>query len=343
MSKKWKKEDKADFLLKAGELLDQGYPLHLALQLLSWEQSFFVKEKILQMIEVLRAGSSFHEVLHQHDFPPDITAYVFFSEQGGSLAEGMQGAGDLFKKRLHTLTTIRRMLRYPFVLLWTLVMIAILMIQFLFPSFRELFQSLDIEFPFLTKLMIQVFHYSPYVIGGIAPVFLLGVVYYFKRFRHYTPQKQYSLLWRIPFLAPFLQMFLTYYFSLQFSSMLKGGVSIYDACRVFEKQHHFPFFQAEGTDLKQKLRDGKPLYAAVASSGWYRQDMKYVIQHGQAAGKLEDDLRFYSDRVIQMLETKVKKTVMTLQPIMFLFIGSIVLVMFLSVFLPMFQLMTSIQ
>ncbi|MDQ0299692.1 competence protein ComGB [Salibacterium salarium] len=343
MSKKWRKEEKADFLLKAGELLDQGYPLHLALQLLSWEQSYFVKEKILHMIEVLRTGSSFHEVLDRYDFPPDISAYVFFAEQTGSLPEGLKGSGGLFKKRLQTLTTVRRMLRYPLLLLWVLVMIAILMIHFLFPSFQQLFQSLDIEFPFLTKLMIQMFQYSPYILVVLLLPLAAGFVYYMMTFRHYTPQKQCRLISRIPFAATYLQLFLTYYFSLQFSSMLKGGISIYDACRVFEKQQHFPFFQAEGHDLKRMLKDGKPLYDAIEISGWYRHDMKYVIKHGQAAGKLEDDLYFYSDRVMKMLEMKVKKTVMTLQPIMFLFIGSIILAMFLSVFLPMFQLMTSIQ
>ncbi|WP_026700289.1 competence type IV pilus assembly protein ComGB [Salibacterium aidingense] len=339
----WRREEKAAFLVKAGVLLEQGYTLHQALQLLSWEQPYKVKEKIMQMIEELLAGTPVHDMLAHHDFPSDVTAYVFFSEQGGGLAEGLIGAGELFRKRLKTWTSIRQLLRYPLILVWAVVMIAVVMVQFLFPSFRELFQSLDIEFPLLTRMMIVIFQYVPYLLFGMVPFVLLGVLYYAIRFRQFAPDKQFALLWKIPFLQSYLQLFLTYYFSLQFSSMLKGGISIYEACQVFEKQHHFPFFQLEGTLLKQKLKEGKPLSAAVENSGWYRKDMKYVIQHGQEAGKLDEDLRFYGERVIDMLETRIKKTVMTLQPSLFLVIGSIILIMFLSVFLPMFQLMSSIQ
>ncbi|MFB4164768.1 competence type IV pilus assembly protein ComGB [Alteribacillus sp. JSM 102045] len=342
MRKKWSKNAGAEFLLKAGELLDQGYPLDQVLHLLTWEQPEQVKMIIYDMREQLRRGVPFHEVLAQKNFPSDITAYVFFSEQCGSLQQGLFGAGELYQKRLNTLTNIRRFMRYPLLLLWMLILISIVMLHFLFPQFSQLFASLNIDFPLLTLIMIQVFQYSPYLLLFIFSIIFLFFLYYLKVFRHFSPQKQVELLLRVPFLDTFVRLFLTYYFSLQFSSMLKGGLSIYEACMVFEKQHHFLFFQAEGTLLKQQLKEGEQLHSALEAAGWYQKEMKYVVQHGQASGKLGEDLYFYSEKVFQLLESKVKKIVMAVQPVMFCFIGIIILGMFLSVFLPMFQLMTSI-
>ncbi|SFP22347.1 competence type IV pilus assembly protein ComGB [Salibacterium halotolerans] len=339
----WVKEARSDFLMKTGTLLEQGYALEQALQLLSWEQPYHIKEKILRMTEELRTGTGFHEVLHDHGFPADVAAYIFFSEQGGFLSEGLKGAGDLYQKRIKARGSVQKLLRYPLVLMWVLFMIAVVMVNYLFPSFRQLFQSLDMDFPVLTRIMLQLFQYAPFAAVMLIPLLLAGFIYYMRRFRHFTPHRQYASLYRLPWIGSYLKLFLTYYFSLQFSSMLKGGVSIYEVCLVFEKQHHFPFFQLEGADLKQKLKEGKTLYDAVEESGWYRSDMKYVIQHGQVSGRLAEDLTFYSGRMLEVLEERVNKTVMVLQPVLFLIIGLVILGMFLSVFLPMFQLMNSMQ
>ncbi|WP_240378115.1 competence type IV pilus assembly protein ComGB [Bacillus piscicola] len=341
MGKKWKSHESADFLVKVGELLEQGYSIDQVLELLSWEQPDIVKSMIIEMREELRRGTSFHEILRNHYFPSDITAYVFFSESCGALQEGLQGAGELYRKRIETTRRIRRYLRYPLLLLWTLLIISIVMLHFLFPQFSQLFDSLDMEFPMVTLIMIQFFRYSPYLAFSLVPIVLLLFVYYFKTFRHYSAHKQCHLLFQIPFLAPFLRLFFTYYFSLQLSSMLKGGLSIYEACQVFERQDHFEFFQAEGSFLKAMLKEGNSLSEALENKGWYRTEMKYVVQHGQTAGRLGDDLYYYSERVLRILEDRVKKVVMTVQPIMFCMIGLVILAMFLSVFLPMFQLMTS--
>lgn len=342
MRKEWKKEEQAKFLCKLGELLEQGYPLEEALQLYTWEEPEEVKTSIANMKEDLRVGKKFHETLSRYRFPADVTAYVYFSEQYGSLATGLQGAGELYLKRMEMIQHLRRMLRYPVILLWMLLVISIVMLQFLFPQFNELFSSLHIELPFFTMFMLQVYRYSPFLLVLFIPLLLLLLYYYYRHFRHFSAQEQMKQLYRLPLISTLLSLFLTYYFSLQLSSMLKGGLSVYKAFSVFETQHHFAFFQEEGREISEQLRQGIPLHEVLEKRRWYREEMKHVIQHGQVAGKLGDDLYHYSERVFSLLEEKVNRLLMTLQPTLFSFIGLLVLSMFLSVFLPMFQLMTTI-
>ncbi|SDH49895.1 competence-related pilin export protein ComGB [Alteribacillus persepolensis] len=342
MKTKWPKQTAADVLIKSSELLGQGYPLDEVLQLVSFEQNDDMKERLYQMRLALRAGIPLHEVLKEQLFPSDVTAYVYFSEQFGSLEQGLYGAGELYLKRIHAWQSIKKLMSYPLLLLWLLVFVAMVMVHFLFPQFRALFDSLHMDFPLLTLIMLQLFQYAPLLF--LVLFCLLGVcfLYYFKRFRHYSSQKQVHLLLQVPFVRSSVRLFLTYYFALQFGSMLKGGLSVYEALQVFEKQHHFPFFQDEGRVLKQQLKDGYSLNEALAKADYYRKDLTHVIQHGQASGKLGYDLYFYSEKVLNVLEEKTKKWMMTMQPIMFCAIGIVILAMFLSVFLPMFQLMTTI-
>ncbi|SFE30119.1 competence type IV pilus assembly protein ComGB [Alteribacillus iranensis] len=342
MGNVWKKQEAAGFLVKIGELLEQGYSLDHALEILTWEQSGDVKEKVIRIQEDLRKGIPVHDVLASHDFPADIAAYVFFAEACGDLPAGLQGAGKLYLKRIEAVLSIRRFLRYPLLLLWLLIVVSVIMLHVLFPQFSQLFSSLNMEFPFFTVFMIQVFRYSPFLGFLLIPIILVLGLYYYMKFRHYSSAKQWKLLCKVPLLSYFLQLFITYYFSLQLSAMLRGGLSIYEACTVLEKQQHFMFFQSEGTFLKEQLREGSSLSTALEAAGWYRQELKFVVQHGQSTGKLEEDLYYYSERIMQVLDRKIKKAVMTIQPILFCLIGIVILAMFLSIFLPMFQLMTSL-
>lgn len=342
MNKKWKKEEAAIFLMKVGELLEQGYAIDQVLDILTWEQTEAVKMIIYEMQEELKKGSPFHEVISSYGFPVDIVAYIYFSETCGSLPTGLQGAGELYLKRVETFTKIWQMIRYPAALLFLLFFISIVLLHVLFPQFNQLFQTMNIDFPVFTLFMMQVFRYAPYAIFPLFFLLLTLVLFYFLKFRHYPSKKQYMILYKIPLLSSFLRLFLTYYLSLQFSGMLKGGLSIYEACTVLERQQHFPFYQVEGAYLKTQLQEGNSLHHALEDAGWYRPEIKFVIQHGQSTGKLGEELYYYSERVMQVLERKVKKIVMAVQPVMFCFIGAVVLGMFLSVFLPMFQMMTNI-
>lgn len=342
MKDKWKKKEKAVFLEKCGELLTNGYTLDQALHLLTWEQPLYIKENVDWMINELKRGSSFHGLLGPLRFPADVTAFVYFSEQSGTLSRGLEDAGRHYARRLDVLHELKKMSMYPLLLIWILFVIGFVMLQYLFPQFEQLFTSLHVELPFFTNAVFIGVRSAPYFLipplaGGILLIFWWAVFY-----RRMSPTKKMEILLRIPFLSSYIKLFLTQYFSFQMSSLLKGGLSIHNACLVFEKQDHFLFFQEQGHALKERLREGQPLADALEALNVFQEEMKFVISHGQASGKLGNHLSFYSERLLQILEERVKKAVMIFQPVLFSIVGFIVLSLFLAVFLPMFELMNAI-
>ncbi|MFB5662039.1 competence type IV pilus assembly protein ComGB [Alteribacillus sp. HJP-4] len=342
MHKPWKKEEKAEFLKKTGLLLEEGYSLDQTIELLSWEQTDSVKQQLQEMLADLRNGYSFHDVLNYLFFPADVTAYIFFAEESGFLSKGLIGAGELYKKRIEASRKVKQLLRYPLLLLWLLFCLGIILFQYMFPSFKQLFDSMDMELPLYTRIVMGAISFSPIYVVAVFTGAALLLVYYFKIFRHITPHRQMEQIYRIPFLSSSARLFLSHYLALQLSIMMKGGLSIYQSCDVLERQNHFMFLHEEGKKLKQHLKEGTALYEAVGMAPWYRKELKFVIKHGQETGFTEEHLYQYSIRAADLLEEKVNKSVALVQPIMFTFVGFIVLSLFLSVFLPMFSLMTSL-
>ena len=147
----------------------------------------------------------------------------------------------------------------------------------------------------------------------------------------------------IPFISSFLSLFITYYFCIQLSGLLRGGMSILDSLTVFEEQDNLPFFKEEAKQLKNGLLQGETLVDLIKGKTFYKEELPMVVTHGENKSQLDLELNNYSKLLLRALEEKIQKAIMLIQPILFFFIGMIVFVMFLSVFLPVFQLINAIE
>lgn len=108
------------------------------------------------------------------------------------------------------------------------------------------------------------------------------------------------------------------------------------------EQHYHPFFQYEAGRIERQLIAGEPLQSIIAKSGYYEEELSYIITHGQANGNLAIELGDYSDLIMEKMEQKVKRMLVIIQPILFTCIGGIVVLMYLAMIMPMFQMMNSI-
>lgn len=338
---RWKTFEKAEFLRRLGQLLLQGYTLSNGIDFLKYHQKDVIKAKLDQLSEKLRQGETFHEVLAEFDFPKDVLGYLYFSEKHGDLAFALTESGNMLVKREEVKIRFRKMLRYPLFLLWVVVILVIFMTRLLFPQFQRLYESLDLDFPWFTDWFLAMIDMVPLLFGVVIVIFAFGFLYYITRFRHLHPHAQFAHLIRIPLLRSFLPMVITQYFSAQISRLLKGGLSIFECLTVFEGQHHLAFFQQEASRMKRALKRGERLEDVIRDSLYYVDELAEVIAHGQKNGNLAEELFHYNNLLLDMIETKIKRWMTVVQPAIFAGIGGVVLIMFVSILLPIFNLMNA--
>ncbi|EZH67759.1 hypothetical protein DH09_07480 [Bacillaceae bacterium JMAK1] len=343
MKKKWKASDKANFFLNLSRLLERGYTLHHGASLLGIQDGPYAKSIISNWLTALGEGKSWEEALERLELPNDIQAYLFFSERYGRLNRGFYYAGRMLKEREKVKQQFMTIARYPILLIWIIAMLFSFMVFFVFPQFEALFQTMDIEYPAITTMTFLFFQSIPYGLLLLLVITILGVMYYYVSFKNKTSLEQYQLLLKIPLVKRLLRMYLTYSFSLQFGQLLKGGLHVLDVLTVFVDQSRLSIFKEEGERMKAALNEGLQFPEVVVNSGCYTAEFKEIIQHGQQTGKLADDLIHYSEMLWNDLLQRVQQITMTVQPILFLVIGLFMLLLFLSIFLPIFQLITSID
>lgn len=340
--RKWTKKQQALFLLNTGRCLEQGYPLHMAIQLQGYQQKSVVQNRIEKVLDLLKKGHPVHHVLMTCGFPNDVCSFVFYAEQSGRLAEGLCESGDMLMKREAHKETLQKLLRYPMFLMWMLAIMIYLVCQFLFPSFLRLYDAMAIDLPFITKAMISISNHF-LTISFVSLGLLVGcllVIFFIQRFS--SIERKITILLMLPLISSYTKLYLTHYFSFHFGSLIKSGLSVNDALITLSQQKKASFFQNEAQKMQTEFRRGDRLEQIINSRSFYVKELVHVITNGQLNGMLGLSLFNYSDTILKKMEDQATTLMAVVQPAMLMIIGGLVLGLFSSILLPVFHIMNGL-
>jgi competence protein ComGB len=339
---KWSINEQAILLKRIGELLARGYPIAEAIESISLHLPKNRKEELYQCLVELRNGTSFHDVLNNLGFHKDLIGYVYFAEQHGSFSEALLEGSSLALVKENDRKKLLKLLQYPSLLIFITGFLFIFVQKSLLPKFTSLFNSMSLEENFFMKVLYSFDEYFPIFMAVFVAILGLGAIYYVFWFRKITILQQRSQLVKIPIAGRILKLLFTHYFSVQLSFLLAGGISVLEALQLFEKNYRQPFYCQLGREIKQKLLTGENLESIVACFPFFEKEFPMIIKHGQENGKLEQELLFFSQHCMLYMEERIEKSLKMIQPVLYLFIGFLVVSMYLAILLPMFNLLDGI-
>jgi competence protein ComGB len=338
----WNSVEKAEFLIRIGTLTERGYTISEAIQFfLKYENEKF-KSTLKSMLEKLEKGSSVSEALIMLQIPKNIISFVYFAEFYGDLSRGLIDGGNLLKKTLESKTKFQKLIRYPIFLFWILGLFLVIMYLYLFPHFTHLFATLNIQLPLITRLFLLFIENSPKLAIVLLATFLWLYLYYVFIFRKKTILEQATVYTKIPIIGNYYRAMVTYFFAINLSCLMKSGLAIYDALGIFKNVEGLGYISKEADKMITHLQAGEKLQHVLLYTTLYTKALAYIVEHGQANGRLTEELEHYSQWLLNDLEAKMKNLFMIIQPILFLVIGIFILLMFVSILLPVFSLIKGI-
>ncbi|MCM3716794.1 competence type IV pilus assembly protein ComGB [Fictibacillus phosphorivorans] len=340
--KKWKRASQGIFLYKLGLLLSKGYSINKSIELVKSHLPDKEQDLIEDLLETLSNGNSVLDVFSRLNLPDEVISSLSINSVNGNLTNSLLENGNFMKKKTEWQERLNKAIRYPLFLLFLTVWIGILFYYFLFPQFSLLFSSLEVKTPAFTSIMLSFLSLFPYLLVTVLLLSLVGWVAVYYARRNTSCSYRMRVLTSIPFMRSFLLLMNSHYFSMNFGSMLKSGLSVTDALIIMEKHMKKGFFQEESMRLQKGLLDGKTLPELLLETPFYLQGMSDIIRFGQANGELGRELVQYGEWILIELEEKILSNLQKIQPILFSVIGGFVLLMFASMLLPMFQLMEAL-
>lgn len=334
-------KQQAQFLKRLGELITKGYSLLQGIEFLMIHANRKQQKDLNNCLDLLKEGELLHEALEKLKFNKDILSFLYFANQHGDLNIALTESSKMVEKQFQYRERMMKMMRYPLFLLCFVALMLYMIQTSLLPQFEILLSSMNRnELPFSVWFLNLAQISKMALIAGIV-MLVFCAMYYFLYFKKLTPLERIRKLISIPYVNKYFILVVSYYFSSQLSTLIKGGLSIYQAIQIFEQLPYLLLFQEDAKEMKQQLVAGENLESIIRSRKHYEMELAIVITHGQANGELARELYDYSQFSLQRLEEKLGKILVMLQPIMYSIVGIMIMVMYLILLMPMFNMMNT--
>ncbi|RZJ85753.1 MAG: type II secretion system F family protein [Chryseobacterium sp.] len=336
---------KQSFYLELGVLLKAGITIKEALTLIV---DSFKKKADKELLEIVLQkvvnGMPFSEALYSSG---KFSEYEYFSikigEETGTTPQVCRELGVFFERKNEQKRIVIAALTYPAIVFSTALLVVVFMLSYVVPMFQDIFKQNNMELPMLTRLIISM---SAFVksYGFIFFIFLLGLVLtgrVFKDNYQYKKGLHYFLL-KIPVFGKFINKVYLAQFTQAVTLLTTSKVPMLNSIQMVKKMIQFVPLQdalgkvenniLKGHSLSESMRDNKLFDGRIISL------VKVAEETNQTEYVFNQLNEQYNHEVVQ--QSKIMATV--LEPLIIVFVGVLVAVLLIAMYLPMFQLGSAI-
>lgn len=325
-------------------LIKAGYPILKSIEIIVARiKNVHLKEILMKVENEIRAGKSLSEafVPHEKNFSTVYIAALMAGERSGNLPSTISRFIDYAKVISKTKSRIRSALTYPTLLLVFSFLLLAVLINFILPRFSAFYADFEAQLPGITRGLIA---FSLAMRGQlpllIVFIFLLFLIYFQIRKR----EKTLVLLDRFKLKIPYgRSIWLESGISLfcrTLSLLLGGGISLLSAVGIARQAVPNKFLIQRLKRLPEHIKNGESLSESIAKSGFFPLLALDMIRIGETSANLEGMLIDVADVYDERIQGKIDTFVTLVEPIIIIFMGLIVAVMLLSVYLPIFNIIS---
>lgn len=325
-------------------LIKAGYPILKSIEIIVARiKNVHLKEILMKVENEIRAGKSLSEAFapHEKNFSTVYIAALMAGERSGNLANTISRFIDYAKVISKTKSRIRSALTYPTLLLVFSFLLLAVLINFILPRFSAFYADFEAQLPGITRGLIA---FSLAMRGQlpllIVFIFLLFLIYFQIRKR----EKTLVLLDRFKLKIPYgRSIWLESGISLfcrTLSLLLGGGISLLSAVGIARQAVPNKFLIQRLKRLPEHIKNGESLSESLTKSGFFPLLALDMIRIGETSANLEGMLIDVADVYDERIQRKIDTFVTLVEPIIIIFMGLIVAVMLLSVYLPIFNIIS---
>jgi len=317
----------AEFCSQMKMLLAAGSSLMDALNILT-AMPLYQKDAVKwrSVIEKINAGRPLSGALDGL-LPPLVLSSIKSAERAGNLEATLDQLAKFYRGRAELEEKLKGALIYPcFVAGLSLAVMAGIFL-FILPGFNGLFADLGTDLPWFTKALIKVsdlWYIFPAAI-------LLGAVIIRGRFSALPGIRR---LYRQEQIIQGLG---------SLGALLQGGVPLVEALGAIANATKNSRFKALIDETSSEVQNGAPVSRALAASRYFPEATVQMIRVGESSGRLAEMLLSAADWHAREREEYLKRLASLAEPALTLLVGAVVAFVVLAIFLPLTNMVSSLQ
>jgi MSHA biogenesis protein MshG len=296
---------------------------------------------IKDLRESLDAGRELSAAMKRHPdcFSPFYLSMVRVGEMTGRLEEVFLRLFDHLEFDRDMRGRVKTALRYPTFVVVAMLVAMVVVNVFVIPQFENVFASFHAELPLMTRILVGTSRFTV----AYWPALLLLVAGVVAGFTAWVGSVRGRLAWdryklRIPIAGKIIHKATMARFARSFALSMRSGVPIVQALTVVSQTVDNAWLSMRIEHMRDGVERGESILRTSTASGVFTPVVLQMVAVGEESGSLDDLM----DEIAQMYEREVDYELKTLssqiEPILISFLGVMVLVLALGVFLPIWDL-----
>lgn len=334
------------FYQTLGLLLESGLGLLDCLLVMSDQ---FPQKRQRAMLDRIQAavtsGVSLSQALaSQPDYFSDFEVFTLkMGEQSGQMATILKGLSHYYAKRVALRRKLTQAFSYPVAVILIAVLVMSFMIGFVVPMFEDIFNRFDAQLPPLTQSILDLSdaltQYGGWILLGIG---LTGLLIH-RLAKHPGWRRFWSKLGLLlPGLGPLWLKIHLARLSYSFALLLQAKVNLDQTLRLLGQVTPFYPLQAALQRLHAAVLDGLSLSEALEAEGTFPLFFRQMIKVGEKTARLDQMFGQMAQNLEAESDASLSQLTRFLEPVLIIFLGGIVAVILVAMYLPMFELSNAV-
>ena len=332
------------FTKKISTMMRAGLPIVEAMVLVAAQSSNANMKRVAnEMIEKLNNGASLSQSFRSHDRHFD-NVYLNMVEAGeisGKLDVFLDRLVEMLEKQQAIKSGIKSALFYPITLVVITVSISYFMLTNVVPTFQEMYAGLGAELPAPTQAIVDASNWIQdggnvlSVIGTVSGIWITNAILH-KYLRPYRKLKSIIAL-KLPVVGDVIVKATVARMSLLMANLLAAGVSVVDTLEVSSTVSQNVQFLDAMTRIKQKITTGAPLSQLFGNEKVFPLALSQLMAVGERTGNMDEMLTSIAKYYEEEFTAVVEGLSTIIEPLMIVFVGAMIGVMVVALYLPIFS------
>ncbi len=337
------------FTRQFATMINSGLPLIQCLDILATQSENKILGKAVGEIKItVEGGSTFADALKKHPkvFNDLYVNMVHAGETGGLLDTILQRLAKHIEKAMKLKSRIKAAMVYPAAILGVAVIVISVLMIFVIPIFAKMFLEMSggkVGLPTPTQIVIDISTFMQnwwYIMVAGAFGFLAALKKYYQ-----TPKGRLqldTLALKLPVAGDLIRKASVAQFTRTLGTLISSGVPILEGLSIVAKTSGNKVVENAIMSARASISEGKTVAEPLAKSGVFPAMVTHMISVGEATGALDAMLGKIADFYDDEVDAAVDALTALLEPIMMVFLGTVIGFIVIAMYLPIFKMASAI-
>jgi type IV pilus assembly protein PilC len=336
----------AIFVRQFSVMIDAGLPLVQCLEILGTQQENKAFAKILQQTRMdVEGGATLADAMRKHPkaFDELFVNMIAAGEAGGILDTILKRLATYIEKAVKLKSQVKGAMVYPIAVLCIAGIVIAVILWKVIPTFAAMFEGLGATLPLPTRIVIAASNWFVRLLPFLV-VFLVAGIFAFRRYyATYGGRRVIDrAILKAPVIGILMQKIAVARFCRTLATLISSGVPILDGLEITARTAGNSIIEDAIMAVRKGVESGLTIAQPLKESGVFPPMVVQMIGVGEQTGALDSMLGKIADFYEEEVDQAVANLLTLMEPVMILFLGTTVGGIVISMYLPLFDLISKL-